>query len=108
MNLKKKKYIYISQIRKTFLEHSKNIALFVHINHMNVFEFNNLKAYCFKNNISHVFWKLNLLKKITKNNLFLSLLQGPTKIFFFSSIKSMLEFIEYFSLKKKIIPLAVY
>jgi hypothetical protein len=48
MPLKKKKYIYISEIRKIFLEQSKKLALFVHINHMNIFELNNLKAYCLK------------------------------------------------------------
>lgn len=108
MPSKKKKYIYIYQIRKVFSEQAKNFALFVHMNHMNIFEFNNLKAYCLQHNIYQTSWKLNLLKKMTKNNLFLSLLKGPTRIFFFNSIVAMLEFVTLFSSKTKIIPLAIY
>ncbi len=108
MPLKKKKYIYISEIRKIFLEQSKKLALFVHINHMNIFELNNLKAYCLKFDIYQTSWKLNLLKKMTKNSIFLSLLKGPTRVFFFNSIETMLEFVNLFSSKKKIIPLAIY
>lgn len=45
---------------------------------------------------------------MTKNSIFLSLLKGPTRVFFFNSIETMLEFVNLFSSKKKIIPLAIY
>lgn len=108
MSLKQKKYFDTNCIYKIFNNNVNNFFLITHVNNLNNVEFVRIKTYCIQNNIENTFIKLNLLKKLTKNNLFISLMTGPTKIFFFSNLNSLFEFANISFVKKKIIPLAIY
>lgn len=107
MNLKQKNFYNISELYNLFNTNSKNISLVTHFSNLNVLESNLLKIYCDKNSIQGKYIKINLIKKITKNSLFLNLFSGPTRIFFFQNIHTFLEFSATFPLRKKIMPLAV-
>ena len=108
MNLKQKKFQTIQKVYQTINSNQKSICVFVHISNLNVIESNQVKIFCEKNNVQTQYIKINLLKKLTKNSLFLNLLTGPTKLFFFSDISIFLNFFENFPLKRKIFPLAVF
>lgn len=108
MNLKQKKFQTIQKVYQTINSNQTSICVFVHISNLNVIESNQIKIFCEKNNVETKYIKINLLKKLSKNSLFLNLLTGPTKLFFFSDISIFLNFFENFPLKKKIFPLAVF
>jgi hypothetical protein len=108
MNLKQKKFQSVQELYQTINSNQKSICVFVHISNLNVIESNQIKIFCEKNNVQTQYIKINLLKKLTKNSLFLNLLTGPTKLFFFSDISIFLNFFENFPLKRKIFPLAVF
>lgn len=107
MNLKQRNFYNILELYKLFNDNSKNICLIVHISNLNVLESNILKIYCDKNGIQSKYFKINLIKKLTKNLLFVNLFNGPTRIFFFQNVEKFLEFQTNFPLRKKITPLSV-
>ena len=86
MNLKQKKFQTIQKVYQTINSNQKSICVFVHISNLNVIESNQIKIFCEKNNVETKYIKINLLKKLSKNSLFLNLLTGPTKLFFFCDI----------------------
>lgn len=108
MNLKQKKFYAIKELYQTINTNQKSICVFVHISNLNTIENNQIKIFCDKNNVQSKYIKINLLKKLTKNSLFLNLLTGPTKLFFFSDAIVFSNFFENFPLKKKVYPLAVF
>jgi hypothetical protein len=108
MKLKQKKFINILSVADVLKEQSDSIYLITHISDLNTIQNNLLKIYCDKNNIISIQPKLNLLRKITKNELFLNLYTGPTKIFFFKDPTIFLTFLKNSPIQKKIIPLTVY
>ena len=79
MNLKQKKFQSVQELYQTINSNQKSICVFVHISNLNVIESNQVKIFCEKNNVQTQYIKINLLKKLTKNSLFLNLLTGPTK-----------------------------
>ncbi len=108
MNFKQRKFYAIKELYQTINKNQKSICVFVHISNLNTVENNQMKIFCERNNVETKYVKINLLKKLTKNSLFLNLLSGPTKLFFFSDITIFLNFFEQFPLKKKVFPLAVF
>jgi len=108
MNLKQRKFYEIKELYNTINLNQKSICVFVHVSNLNTIENNLVKIFCEKNSVKNKYVKINLLKKLTKNSLFLNLLTGPTKLFFFSDINVFLNFFENFPLKKKVYPLAVF
>ena len=108
MHLKQKKFYNILELYNIINLNKKSICVFVHISNLNSIENNQIKKFCDENNIKNKYIKVNLLKKLTKNSLFLNLLNGPTKLFFFCDINIFLNFFEIFPLKKKVFPLAIF
>ena len=108
MNTRKRKFLLINEAIKILNNEKKAICLISHVNNMNIQQTNNLKVYCNSKNIRMFSLKLNLLHKLTINPLFLNICAGPTKLFFFDSPTSFLNFVEEESVKDKIIPLGVY
>ena len=49
-----------------------------------------------------------MLKKLTKNSLFLNLFSGPTRLFFFETLDSFMLFEKKILAEKKFIPLAIF
>ena len=92
MNLKQKKFYAIKELYQTININQKSICVFVHISNLNTIENNQIKIFCDKNNVQNKYIKINLLKKLTKNSLFLNLLSGPTKLFFFFGCKHIFKF----------------
>ena len=108
MSSKQRKFSIISKFYTFFNQTSNDICLIAHVSNLNVIESNKIQIYCNKNNIQTEYIKINLLKKLTKNPLFLNLLSGPTKLFFFKDIDSFLNFSRMVPLTKKIHSLAVF
>lgn len=109
MNSKKKNFNLINNIYNIFEpQFNNNIWLITHFSNLNTLENNLIKIFCEKNGTKSRYIKINLLKRLTKNHLFLNLLSGPTKIFFYRNVADFLNFFNNSFLKKKIVPLAVY
>jgi hypothetical protein len=108
MNLKKKKFYNLREFFEIFNKYNKGICLFSHVNNYSIIEGNQIKLYCEINNIKTKYIKIGLLKKLTKNPLLLSLLVGPTKLFFFPNIKTFYKFLDINFIRKKIYPLSIY
>lgn len=98
-----------SDILKTLPHFKKDsIILISHVNNLTTLESNLIKSVCQKNQVVTFYVKLNLLKKLSKNELFNNLLKGPTQLYFFNNTSDILPFIEDPLVKKKIIPLAIF
>lgn len=108
MNTKKRKFYIINNFYQLLNSQKNSFFLITHTNTLNIHESNSLKLFCESNQIRGTYVKLNLLKKITKNKLFLNLLEGPTKIFFFSDFISFLKFNQLALFNKKVLPLIVF
>lgn len=108
MNLRQRNFFLIKNIYNFFLEDKTKIYLFVHVNNLNTIESNWINFFCKEKNIIDLNVKLSLYKKMIKNNSFMNIVSGPSKIFQFSDFDSFLTFFEFIYLKKKLIPLAVY
>lgn len=108
MDLKKKKFYIINKFNNLLGSQKFPFFLVVHLNTLNFYEINALQVFCLQHDIKTSYVKLNLLKKLTKNKLFLNLLGGPTKIFFFNNISDFVKFTELQIINKKIIPLTIF
>jgi ribosomal protein L10 len=108
MNVRQKKFHDIKKVYKLLNSNNHNIFLITHVSNLNMIQMNLLKTFCDQNDIKNIYIKLNLLKKLTKNDLFSNLLAGPSKIFFFQDSKNLINFLKNNPVEKKIIPLAVY
>ena len=105
---KKNKFKEIQKIESVFNKQKNSICMIAHINNMNTMETNILKEYLDTNKINHFSFKLNLLKKYTKNSIFTNLCSGPTKFYFFSDFNSFNTFFENVPISQKILPLSIY
>lgn len=105
---KKNKFKEIKKIESVFNKEKNSICLIAHINNMNTMEINILKEYLDTNKINHFSFKLNLLKKYTKNTVFTNLCSGPTKFYFFSDFNTFNTFFENVPISQKILPLSIY
>ena len=108
MSSKQRKFFIVNDFYTFFNEKSKDICLITHISNTNIIENNKIKIYCNNNDIKTKYIKINLLKKLTKNKVFLNLLSGPTKLFFFKNINSFLNFMKTVPLSQKIYPLSIF
>ena len=108
MSSKQRKFFIVNDFYTFFNKRNKDICLVTHISNLNVIESNKIKIYCNTHNIKTKYIKINLLKKLTKNKIFLNLLSGPTKLFFFENIYSFLNFMKTVPLNQKIYPLSVF
>lgn len=108
MNTKKRKFYIVNNFYQLLNSQKNSFFLITHTNTLNIHENNSLKLFCDENKIKGNYVKLNLLKKMTKNKLFLNLLEGPTKIFFFPDFISFLKFTELSLFNKKVLPLIVF
>ena len=106
MNLRQKKYIQIKNVYNFFK--NNDIFLFVHVNNMNIIENKLIKTYCDKNKVFNLNLKLNIVKKITTNNLFLNLYAGPTQVYSFTNFEKFLNFFQNPLVNRKIVPLTVF
>lgn len=104
---KQKKFYLINKLYKLFNSKPNNIIMVVHCNDFNVLQYNILKKFCQEVGIKNEFIKINLLKKLTKNSLFLNLFAGPTRLFFFNRLDSYILFEKKILSDKKLIPLAI-
>ncbi len=107
MNLKQKKFCVINNLISNFNKFEKNICLFVHTSNLNTWESNQFKLYCDSTKVKTNYVKISLLKKLTKNNILINLLAGPTRLLFFNNFEIFLEFFTNLPLKKKIYPLTI-
>ncbi len=107
MNLKQKKFYIINNLSSNLSKFEKNICLFIHSSNLNTWENNQFKIYCDLIEVKTSYIKMNLLKKLTKNNILINLLKGPTRLLFFKNFETFLNFFVNLPLKKKIYPLAV-
>lgn len=105
---KKNKFKEIQEIQLVFEKEKDSICLIAHINNMSTLESNILKEYLDSNKINHFSFKLNLLKKYTRNSIFNHLCSGPTKFYFFSDPNSFNSFFENVPISGKILPLSIY
>ena len=108
MNSKKEKYLTAIQFFNLLNSEKDSINLIAHVSDINTIQLNLLKSFCHEKNIKNVYIKLNLLKKVTRNPLFLNLFSGPTRMFFFKDFLSFSTFIKNNPLGSRIIPLAVF
>lgn len=108
MSSKQRKFSIISEFYTFFNQTGNDICLFAHVSNLNVVESNKIKIFCNANNVKSKYIKINLLKKLTKNSIFLNLLSGPTKLFFFKDTQTFLNFMKNVPLNTKIHPLAVF
>lgn len=108
MNLRQRNFFLTKYIHNFFLNDKNKIYLFVHANDLNTIELNTINSYLKKKAINNLNVKLNLYKKMIRNDIFISLVSGPSRIFKFSDFNSFLTFFELASLNKKFLPLAVY
>jgi len=108
MNTKKRKFYIINNFYELLNSQKNSFFLITHTNTLNIHETNSLKLFCENNQIKGNYVKLNLLKKMTKNKLFLNVLEGPTKIFFFSDFASFLNFTQLSLFNKKVLPLVIF
>jgi hypothetical protein len=108
MNIKKKKFYNLNEFFEIFNKYNKGICLFSHVNNYNIIESNQIKLYCDLNNIKTKYIKIGLIKKLTKNQLLLNILAGPTQLFFFNDIKTFYDFFQVNFLKRKLYPLSIY
>lgn len=106
-NSKQKKYSNIIQFYNLLNNEKNSIHLISHISDINIVQFNILKSFCQNLNIKNIYIKLNLIRKLTKNLLFINLFAGPTRMFFFKDLKTFLSFQRKFLLLNKIIPLCI-
>ncbi len=104
---KQKNFYLINNLYKLFNSKPNDIIMVVHCNDFNVMQYNILKNFCQDAGIENKSVKINLLKKLTKNPLFLNLFSGPTRLFFFQTLDSFLLFEKKIIAEKKFIPLAI-
>lgn len=107
MNSKLKKFYSVNQFYDMINTNSYPLSLLVHISNMNIMQSNQIKQFCDNNKISSQYIKINILKKLTKNKLFVNLFAGPTKIFFFKDYTLLSNFMNLVPLKNKIFPLCI-
>lgn len=107
MNIKQKKYYNIIQLYKLLNLQKTSISLVIHLSDLNVMQANILKSFCDGKDIKFINIKLNLLRKLTKNPLFINLFSGPTRILFFKDLETFQIFIKQMPFNEKIIPLSV-
>lgn len=108
MNLRQRNFFLTKYIYNFFQNDKNKIYLFVHVNDLNTIEINSINSFLKKRSINSLNIKLNLYKKMIKNDIFINLVSGPSRIFKFSDFNSFLTFFDFVSLNKKFIPLAVY
>ena len=108
MQLRQQKFYTIKSVYAFFNKNNDNIFLIVHANDLNIIENILIRSYCKKENIEMLGIKLNIIKKVTTNNLFKQLYSGPTKIFSFKDSSSFLSFFNNIYIVRKYIPLSVY
>ncbi len=108
MSSKQRKFFLVNDFYTFFNEKSKDICLLTHVSNINITESNKIKMYCNIHDIQSKYIKINLLKKLTKNKIFLNLLSGPTRLFFFKNIDSFLNFMKTVPISQKIYPLSVF
>lgn len=107
MTLKQKNFNIVNNLYKLFNSKPDDIIMVVHFNDSSTIQYNILKNFCQKVGIESKFIKVNLLKKLTKNKLFLHLFTGPTRLFFFRTLDSFTLFEKEVLSEKKLIPLAI-
>jgi hypothetical protein len=105
MNLRQRNFFLTKYIYDFFRNDKNKIYLFVHVNDLNTIEINSINSFLKKNSINSLNIKLNLYKKMIKNDIFINLVSGPSRIFKFFDFNSFFNFV---SLNKKFIPLAIY